>query len=185
MPSQRAVDRLHRIALCEFRIVAHPGFVELDHVGAGLLQVQRFGVDGFGKRHRELFVVLVELVLGLLAHGERAGQGDLGGAVGILAQEFHVVQFDRAAALDLADHARHRRLRPVSRGDNGGIIGIDAVKRGRKAVGIAFAADFAVGDDVDAGAFHVADRDDGGVVLRFLQMLRRQPPHRMHARARH
>ena len=95
------------------------------------------------------------------------------------------MQFDRAAALDLADHARHRRLRPVARGDHGGLVGIDAFERGREAVGIAFAADFAVGDDVDAGALHVADGNDGGVVLRFLQMLRRQPPHRMHARARH
>ena len=182
---QRAVDGLHRVAFCQFRIVAHPGLVELDHVGAGLLQVQRLGIDGFGERHRQFFVVLVEFVLGLLAHRERAGQRDLGGAIGVAAKEFHVAQFDRAAAPDLSDHARHRRLLPVSGGDDRGIVGIDAVERGGKTVGIALAADFAVGHDIDAGAFHVADRDDGGVVLRFLQMFGRKPPHFMHAGARH
>ena len=105
--------------------------------------------------------------------------------IGIAAKEFHVAEFDRAAAPDLAHHARHRCLRSIARGDGGGIVGVDAVERGGKTVGIAFAADFAVGHDVDAGPFHVADRDDGGVVLRFLQMFGRQPPHRMHARARH
>ena len=185
MPSQRAVDRLHRIAAGEIGIVAHPGLVELDHVGAGLLQVERLGVDGFGERHRQLLVVLVEFVLGLLAHGERAGQGDLGGMVGVLAQELHVAQLDRPGALDLADHARHRRLVAVARDDDGGIVGVDAFERGGKAVGIALAADLAVGDDVDAGALHVADRDDGRVVLRFFEMLFRQPPHLVHARARH
>ena len=43
---------------------------------------------------------------------------------------------------------------------------IDALQREGEAVGIAFAAHFAVGDDVDAGALHVADRQDGAVVLR-------------------
>ena len=149
------------------------------------MQVERFGVDGFRERHRQLFVVLVEFVLGLLAHRERAGQGDLGGTIGILTKELHIVQFDRSAALHRADHARYRRLRSVSRSDDGRVIGIDAFKRGSKTVGIAFAADFAVGDDIDAGTLHVAYRDDGGVILSFLQMLRRQPPHRMHAGAWH
>ena len=66
-----------------------------------------------------------------------------------------------AGAPDLADHARHRRLVvPMRARDHGGVVGVDAFERGRKAVGIAFAADFAVGDDIDAGALHVADRDD-------------------------
>ena len=107
MPSQRAVDRLHRIAAGQIRIVAHPGLVELDHVGAGLLQVERFGVDGLGERHRQLLVVLVELVLGLLAHRERAGQGDLRRAVGIAPEKLHVAQFDRL---------RSRRTGPTTRG---------------------------------------------------------------------
>ena len=94
---QRAVDRLHGVALGGRRILPHPGLVELDHVGAGFLQFQRLGVDGRRQRHRELFVVLVEFVFGLLAHGEGAGQRDLGGMVGVAAKEFHVPQLDRTA----------------------------------------------------------------------------------------
>src|SRR6201988_4434340 len=184
--SQRAVDRFHRITFCQLRIVAHPGFIELNHVRAGLLQIERLGIDGVCEGHRELFIVLVEFVPGLLAHGEGAWQGDLGGMVGIFPQKLHVAQLDRRGASDLADHAGHCRLGVAgARHDDGGIVGIDAVKRGGEAVGVAFAADFAVGDDIDAGALHVTDRDDGRVILRLLQMFDRQPPHLMHGGARH
>ena len=54
-------------------------------------------VDGVGEIHRQLFVVLVEFVLGLLAHRERAGQRDLGRAIGVAAQELHVAHLDRRA----------------------------------------------------------------------------------------
>ena len=56
------------------------------------------------------------------------------------------------------------------------MLGIDAVERERKTVRIAFAADLAVADDIDAGPFHLADRDDRGVVLRlFAPRLRNAP----------
>ena len=87
-------------------------------------------------------------------HGERAGKGDLGRAIGVLAQEFHIVPFDRATALHPAYHARHRRLVAAARGDHRRIFVVDAFKCGREAIGIALAADFAVGHDVDAGALH-------------------------------
>ena len=82
--------------------------VELDHVGAGLLQVERLGVDGLGKGHRELLIVLVELVLGLLAHRERAGQGDLRGMRRMGEEKFGVAQFNGARPAYLADDPRHR-----------------------------------------------------------------------------
>ena len=107
------------------------------------------------------------------------------GAIGVLAQKLQVVQFDGPAALHRAYDTRHRSLGSVPRGDQRGIVGVDAIQCGSKAVGIALAADFAVGHDVDAGALHVSDGHDGGVVLRFLEMFGRQPPHRMHAGARH
>ncbi|HTR11714.1 MAG TPA: hypothetical protein VMI72_00315 [Roseiarcus sp.] len=43
---------------------------------------------------------------------------------------------------------------------------VDALERGREAVRIALAADFAVGDDVEPGLLLQLDGDDGGVVLR-------------------
>jgi hypothetical protein len=45
------------------------------------------------------------------------------------------------------------------------VVEVDPREGGRKAVRIAFAADFAVGDDVDASALTVADREPGRIVL--------------------
>ena len=101
---------------------------------------------------RERFLVLVVLVLRLLRHRERAGQRDLDLPVGVSAQELDVATSTR----------RSRRIGPTTRGTRNrragavdgaaGILDVDAVERGREAVGVAFAADLAVGDDVDAGA---------------------------------
>jgi hypothetical protein len=94
------------------------------------------------------------------------------------------VQLDRTFAADFSDDAGHRRG-PRPRGDDGGIAGVDPLQRGGEAVGITLAPDLAVGHDVDAGALHVADRNDGGVILGLLQIGFRNPPHLGHAGARH
>ncbi len=73
----------------------------------------------------------------------------------------------------LADHARHRRGAPACGANLARMLGVDALQREGETVGVALAADLAVGDDVDAGAFHVADREDRGVVLRLLPAIRR------------
>jgi hypothetical protein len=70
---ERTIDDPHGIALGGFRVVAQPGLVELDDIGARGLQVECLGIDGGGEVHRHLLVVLVELVFGLLRHGEGAG----------------------------------------------------------------------------------------------------------------
>ena len=70
---------------------------------------------------------------------------------------------------DRADDARHPRAARPDRVDRRRIVEIDALERGGEAVGVALAADLAVGDDVDAGALHVADREHRGVVLRLLE----------------
>ena len=54
--------------------------------------------------------------------------------------------------------------RPVER--DAGIVDVDALERGREAVRIALAADFAVGHDVEPGPLLRLDRDDRRVVLR-------------------
>ena len=89
-----------------------------------------------------------------------------------------------ARALDLGDHARHRRLVARARLDVAGLVDVDALERGGEAVGVALAADLAVGDDVDAGPLHVADGDDGGIVLRLLEPRLGHAPD-VHAHARH
>ena len=65
------------------------------------------------------------------------------------------------------------------------IVDVDAVKRGGEAVGIAFAALLAVGDDVEPGALLVADGKDGGIVLRRFELVRRDQPEIAGAHARH
>ena len=66
-----------------------------------------------------------------------------------------------------------------------GVVDVDAFERGREAVGIALAPHLAVGDDVDAGALHVADRDQGRVVLRLFEESAGDAPHLRRAHARH
>ena len=61
----------------------------------------------------------------------------------------------------------------------------DAFQRSGEAVGIAFTPHLAVGDDVDSGAFHVADRDQRRVVLRLLKKRLLDTPHLRNAHARH
>src|SRR4051812_34723016 len=84
-------------------------------------------------------------------------------------QEFGVARFDRAAPADLTDDARHRGRSAAAALDLAGMLGVDAIERQRKTVRIAFAADLAVGDDIDAGALHLAYRDDCRVILRLFK----------------
>ncbi len=88
-----------------------------------------------------------------------------------------------------------RRILPTTRGtgvcdagavdDLAGLLVVDAVERGGEAVGVAFAPHLAVGHDVDAGALHVADGEQGRVVLRLLEIGLRDAPAARAARARH
>ena len=77
---------------------------------------------------------------------------------------------------------QNRIVLPV---DTGGVVVVDAQKRGGEPIGIAFAAYLAVGNDVDAGAFHVADGEDGGVILRLLEIRLRNAPHFTQSHSRH
>ena len=100
------------------------------------------------------------------------------------AQEFEIVDFDRMFAPDLADDARDRVrvARPVER--DAGIVDVDAFKRGREAVRIAFATDFAVGDDVEPRVFLSLDRKHGRIVLRLGEIRLRDAPELFRPNAR-
>ena len=75
-----------------------------------------------------------------------------------------------------ADDARHGvRMAAAIEGD-AGIVDVDARKRGRKAVGVAFATDLAVRDDVESGRFLSLDCKHCRIVLRLRQPLRRDAP---------
>jgi len=123
-----------------------PRLVELDHIGAGRLQIADFGVDRGGVIHDQLFLVLVELILGLARHRERAGQGDLDFAVGVGAQEFDVMHLDRPQSADRPDNTRHDDGAAGAPHDLRRVVEIDPRQGGGKAIRIAFAANCAIGD---------------------------------------
>ena len=90
---------------------------------------------------------------------------------------------------------RRRRIWPTTRGTIwtrpgvregicAGLLAVHALERGGEAVGVAFAAHLAIGDDVDAGALLVADRQHRGVVLRLLEPGRLDAPQFARAGAR-
>ena len=90
---------------------------------------------------------------------------------------------------------RVRRILPTTRGTgvfwprlltiSAGMLVVDALQRRGEMVGVALAPHLAVGDDVDAGALHVADGEQGGVVLRLLQERLGHAPDLVQPRARH
>ena len=86
------------------------------------------------------------------------GHRHLDRAVGVGAQKFDVAHFDRMPAPDPADDARHWIGMAGAIERRAGIIDVDAFERGREAVGIALATHLAVGDDIEAGALLIADR---------------------------
>ena len=90
-----------------------------------------------------------------------------------------------AAAAHLADDARHHGVDAGAVLHHRGRVDVDALERGREAVRIALAPHLAVGDDVDAGALHVADGDDRRVVLRLFEERLGHAPHLLDAHARH
>ena len=166
-------------------MLLHPRLVDLHDVGAGGEQILDLGIEGGRIVERHRLGVAVKIVLRLLAQGERARHRRLDRAAGVGAQHRKIAQYDGPRPADRADHARHRngpagpaqrRARPFH---------VDAVERRGETVGIAFAPLLAVGDDVEPGALLVADREDGGVVLRRFEMLGRDAPEIVGAHARH
>ena len=180
-----AIDRPERVARRDIGRGLDPGLVDLNDVGARALEVVRLLVHRRREIHHELLLVVVELVLGLARHRERPGQRDLDPAVGVAAQELDVAQLDRMPAPDLPCDPRHPARVAAPPGDGSGVVDVDPVERRGEAVRVALAAHLAIGDDVDAGPLHVADREQRRVVLRLLEPGFGHPPDFWHAHARH
>src|SRR5262249_37655876 len=96
----------------------------------------------------------------------------------------NVLDLNRMAPAHLSGHAWHRiwMTGTIERGP--GIIDINPIKRGRKAVGVAFAPHLAVCDYVEPGALLVAYREQRCVVLRLFQKFGRDAPEFLGADAR-
>jgi hypothetical protein len=106
-PGTPSIDRGDGIVACLVRLCLQIRLIELDHIGAGCLQVLSLGVHGFGIGHRERGLVPVVLVLGLLRHGERPRERDLDAPVGVAAQELDVAHLDGVTPADRTHDARH------------------------------------------------------------------------------
>jgi len=91
------------------------------------------------------------------------------------------MHLDRPQPPDLADNARHHDCAAGAPHDGRGVVEIDPRKGGRKAVRIAFATDLAIGDDIDPGAFHVADREPRRIVLCCFEPRLGHPPQLLRA----
>jgi hypothetical protein len=162
----------------------HVRLVELHDVGAGGQQVEDLLAHRGRVGQAELARGAVEVVLRLLGHRERAGHGDLHGLARVRAQELEVAHLHRMLAGDRPDHARDRVRMPAAVQRGARVVDVDALQRGGEAVRIRLAAHLAVGQDVQAGALLVGDRDPRRVVLGLLEVLGRHAPQlpRPHAR---
>ena len=147
----------------------HPRFVELHHINAGLEQLVYFFIDGGGVVKGEVGLVRIIIVLCLLAHGERAGNGGLEQTVAVAAQKHCIANLYGLRAPDRADHAGYLHGLPAAASNGAGLVDINPLQGGGEAIGITLAAHFAVRNDVDTGLLHGPDGEQGSVVLRLFQ----------------
>jgi hypothetical protein len=114
--------------------------------------------------------------LRLAAHRERARHGCFDFPIGVGAQHLEIAQLNGLSAADRPDDARHGNWPAIPVDHNARFFDVDAVERGGKAIGIAFAALLAVADDIEAGALLIADGEDRRVILRRFELVRRDQP---------
>ena len=182
---ERAVERAQAVGAGVVRPRLHVRLVDLDDVGAGGEEVADLAVHGLRVIHRrELAAAAVVLDLRLLGHRERTGHGHLDGAVGVPAQEQQVVDLAPDGGAGSADDARHGVRMAAAIERHARVVDVDAIERGGEAVRIAFAADFAVGDDVEPGRFLGADGEHRCIVLCLGEQRLRYAPQLARAYAR-
>ena len=159
---QRPIDRLDRIGSRGLGARLKIRFVQLHNEDAGRVQILNLLVDGGGVVHRQRLVIRIVIVLCLLRHRERPGQGDLGPAIRAMDEVGRLASLDRTPAPDSARYARHRigGACPIKRFTQN--IDVDSLEGSRQAIGIAFTAHLTVADDVDARQPLVAQCHQGG-----------------------
>jgi hypothetical protein len=148
----------------------------LDHVGARLEKVEDLTTHRVGVGHSERVRSPVVVVLGLLGHRERPRDGHLRLAARIRAQELHVTHLHGVAPSHGPHHPRHRIGMPAAIQGRARVFDIDALERGREAVGVALPTHLAVGDDVQTGTLLVGNREPRGVILGLLEIARSDTP---------
>jgi hypothetical protein len=100
-------------------------------------------------------------------------------------RNFNVLDFHGTHAPDGSDDPRHGRRPARSPESHAVILDVHALERGREAVGIALAANLAVGDDVEPRLFLRANRHQRRIALRLFEIRLRDAPDVLRADARH
>ena len=155
---KRRVERFQAELACLFWTRLHVGFVDLHDVGARCEKVLDLRVNGGGVVKRAFLLTLVEIVLRLLRHGERARDCDLYHAICVGAQKSDIIGLDRILAADLPGDARNRIGVTGAIECGTRIVDVYPLKSCCKTIGVAFATHLAVGDNVEPGPFLIMDR---------------------------
>lgn len=152
------------------------GLVELDDVGAGGEEVGDLLAEAVGVVAGEGLLGVVVLGDRELGQGEGAGDGHLHRPVRVGAEELHVVDVDRLAALQRPGDQRHLvgLARPPHQGRD--LVPGHALHRVGDRLGVALAPNLTVGDDVDAGGLLVGEDAQHRVVPRLGEVLGGHPP---------
>ena len=174
---ERAVDRLERVLARVVRARLQVGLVDLDDVGAGGHELAQLLVDRDGVVQRQPRIVGIVVVLRLLAIVNGPGHGDRGSA-GRAARAGSATSrtLDRDACAESGPTTRGTGFGWPSGRAPSRVVEVEPLERVGEAVRVALAPDLAVGDDVDAGVLHVADREQRRVVLRLLEPARVDAP---------
>ncbi len=99
-------------------------------------------------------------------------------------QKQKILDLDRMPAADFPRDARQEDRMPGAVQALARLVDVDALERGGEAIGVALAADLAVGDDVQARFFLRANRQDGRVILRLREQGLGHAPELLRAQAR-
>ena len=175
-PFQRPVDGLHAVAVRRVGARLQVRLVQLDDVGSRREQVPDLLADRLGVPEGEGLGAAVVIVLRLLRHGERPGDGDLDGPAGVRAQELQVLHLDRMPSPDWPGDPGHRiRVAAAVKG-GAGVVDVHAFQRGREPVGVALPTYLAVREDVQASFLLGLDRQQRRIALRLLQVGGINPP---------
>src|SRR5262249_24536757 len=112
----------------------------------------------------------------LLRHRKWAGHRDFDWSCRPCAQDFNVFDLHRMLTADLPCDTWDWIRMPRAIEGRTGIIDIDALKSSGKSIRVALSPHFAVSNNVKPGLLLAPDRNNRCVVLRLLQMFRRDSP---------
>jgi hypothetical protein len=155
------------------------GFVELDDVDAGGLELLCLVIEDLREGHRHVGAAAVVAVGDGVADRHRAGQRELESVVGVGAGEGGLVLVHRALARHGGGDGGHvDNVAVVADAHPGLLLPVDAVDVFEEAVHEVAAELLALADDVDAAVFLFLDPQQRGVALALVELGTVEAPRR-------